>query len=137
MTAEGIRTKLPAIIRKVQAAGRHVVWVSDPVHGNGFQAENGYKTRRFEDIRAELEAFFDVHRACGSHPGGIHLEMTGKDVTECLGGDTDAVTLEGERGLASRYETHCDPRLNARQALELAFCVADKMREANGLQRLD
>jgi 3-deoxy-7-phosphoheptulonate synthase len=79
----------------------------------------------------------DVHRECGSHPGGIHLEMTGKDVTECLGGDTNGVTLEGERGLASKYETHCDPRLNAVQALELAFCVADKMREANGLRRLD
>lgn len=131
MTATGIREKLPAIIKKVQAEGKHVVWVSDPVHGNGFQAENGFKTRKFDDIREELEAFFDVHRECGSHPGGIHLEMTGKDVTECLGGDNNGVTMEGERGLASKYETHCDPRLNAMQSLELAFCVADKMREAN------
>jgi len=137
MTAAGIREKLPAIIKKVQAEGKHVVWCSDPVHGNGFQAENGFKTRKFDDIRDELEAFFDVHRECGSHPGGIHLEMTGKDVTECLGGDTNGVTMEGERGLASKYETHCDPRLNAVQALELAFCVADKMREANGMRRLD
>merc|ERR1711957_440640 len=118
MTAEGIREKLPAIIKAVQAEGKHVVWVSDPVHGNGFQAENGYKTRSFDAIRDELVAFFDVHRECGSHPGGIHLEMTGKDVTECLGGDTNGVTMEGERGL------------NAMQSLELAFCVAEKMREA-------
>jgi len=137
MTPTGIREKLPPIIKKVQAEGKHVVWVSDPVHGNGFQAENGYKTRKFDDIRDELEAFFDVHRECGSHPGGIHLEMTGKDVTECLGGDNNGVTLDGERGLATRYETHCDPRLNAVQSLELAFCVAEKMREANGLPALD
>lgn len=129
MTAEGIRTKLPAIIKAVQKADKSVVWVSDPVHGNGFQAENGYKTRSFDDIRDELIAFFDVHRECGSHPGGIHLEMTGKDVTECLGGDTNGVTMEGERGLAIKYETHCDPRLNAVQSLELAFCVAEKLRE--------
>jgi len=129
MTAEGIRTKLPAIIKAVQAEDRNVVWVSDPVHGNGFQAENGYKTRSFDAIREEIIAFFDVHRECGSHPGGIHLEMTGKDVTECLGGDTNAVTMDGERGLGTKYETHCDPRLNAMQSLELAFCVAEKMRE--------
>jgi len=137
MTAKGIREKLPAVIKAVQDAGKHVVWVSDPVHGNGFQAENGYKTRSFDDIREELEAFFDVHREMGSHPGGIHLEMTGKDVTECVGGDNNAVTMEGERGLATKYETHCDPRLNAMQSLELAFCVADKMREAQGLGDLD
>ena len=137
MTAKGIREKLPAVIKAVQAAGKHVVWVSDPVHGNGFQAENGFKTRSFDAIRDELEAFFDVHRECGSHPGGIHLEMTGKDVTECLGGDNDGVTMEGDRGLASAYETHCDPRLNAMQSLELAFCVAEKMREAQGLPALD
>jgi len=130
MTASGIREKLPAIIKAVQAAEKHVVWVSDPVHGNGFQAENGFKTRSFDAIRDELVAFFDVHRECGSHPGGIHLEMTGKDVTECLGGDTNGVTMDGERGLATKYQTHCDPRLNAMQSLELAFCVAEKMREA-------
>ncbi len=130
MTASGIRKSLPAIIEAVQAAGKHVVWVCDPVHGNGFQAENGFKTRSFDAIRDEVVAFFDVHRECGSHPGGIHLEMTGKDVTECLGGDTNGVTMDGDRGLASKYETHCDPRLNAMQSLELAFCVAEKMREA-------
>jgi len=129
MTAKGIREKLPAVIKAVQAKGLHVVWCSDPVHGNGFKAENGYKTRSFDAIRDELEAFFDVHKECGSHPGGIHLEMTGKDVTECLGGDHDPVTLEG---MDRKYETHCDPRLNAMQSLELAFCVAEKMREAEG-----
>lgn len=134
MTAKGIREKLPAIIKAVQKADKNVVWVSDPVHGNGFQAENGYKTRDFNAIRDEVVAFFDVHRECGSHPGGIHLEMTGKDVTECLGGDTNAVELEGERGLASKYETHCDPRLNAMQSLELAFCVAEKMKEARDFE---
>jgi len=136
MTAQGIRDKLPAIIKAVQAEGKHVVWCSDPVHGNGFQAENGFKTRSFDAIRDELEAFFDVHKECGSHPGGIHLEMTGKDVTECLGGDNNGVEMEGERGLATKYETHCDPRLNAVQSLELAFCVAEKMREVSGLPPL-
>lgn len=137
MTAAGIRKSLPAVIKAVQKAGKHVVWVSDPVHGNGFQAENGFKTRSFDAIRDELVAFFDVHRECGSHPGGIHLEMTGKDVTECLGGDNNGVTMEGERGLATKYQTHCDPRLNAVQSLELAFCVAEKMREAQGYPSLD
>lgn len=135
MTADGIRAKLPAIIKAVQREGRHVVWCSDPVHGNGFKAENGFKTRSFFAIRDELEAFFDVHAECGSHPGGMHLEMTGKHVTECLGGDTNCVTMEGENGLGSKYETHCDPRLNAIQALELAFAVADKMSEANGSKK--
>lgn len=134
MSAEGIRQKLPAMIRAVQERGLHVVWCSDPVHGNGFKAENGYKTRSFDAIRDELEAFFDVHRECGSHPGGVHLEMTGKDVTECLGGDNNAVTMES---MSDKYETHCDPRLNAMQSLELAFCVADKMREAQGYEPLE
>jgi 3-deoxy-7-phosphoheptulonate synthase len=132
MTSDGIREKLPAIIKAVQDAGKHVVWVSDPVHGNGFMSENGFKTRSFDAIRDELEAFFDVHRQMGTHPGGIHLEMTGKDVTECLGGDNQSVTMDGERGLATRYETHCDPRLNAMQSLELAFFVAEKLREIQG-----
>lgn len=137
MTAEGIRAKLPAIIKAVQDSGKHALWVCDPVHGNGFQAENGFKTRSFDAIREEVEAFFDVHREMGSHPGGIHLEMTGKDVTECLGGDNKSVTMDGDRGLATKYETHCDPRLNAMQSLELAFCVAEKMRENQGFPSLD
>jgi len=132
MTAKGIRESLPAILKAVKKSGKHAVWVSDPVHGNGFVSENGFKTRSFDAIRDELEAFFDVCRECDTHPGGIHLEMTGKAVTECVGGDNNGVTLEGENGLGSRYETHCDPRLNAMQSLELAFCVAEKMREASG-----
>jgi len=137
MTAKGIREKLPAIIKMVQDKGRHVVWVSDPVHGNGYKAENGFKTRSFDAIREELDAFFDVHKQMGSHAGGIHLEMTGKDVTEVVGGDNDAVTMDGDHGLASRYETHCDPRLNSIQSLELAFSVAEKMRERDDLPGLD
>mmetsp|Transcript_34509 Transcript_34509/g.38148 ORF Transcript_34509/g.38148 Transcript_34509/m.38148 type:complete len:490 (+) Transcript_34509:114-1583(+) len=137
MTAKGIREKLPAILKAVKDSGKHAIWVSDPVHGNGFTSENGFKTRSFDDIRDELEAFFDVHREMGTHPGGIHLEMTGKDVTECIGGDFNGVTLEGERGLGTKYETHCDPRLNAIQSLELAFCVAEKMREIQGYPDLE
>lgn len=137
MTAEGIRESLPPILKAVKESGKHALWVCDPVHGNGFQAENGFKTRSFDAIRDEIEAFFDVHREMGTHPGGIHLEMTGKDVTECLGGDNNEVTMDGERGLATKYETHCDPRLNAMQSLELAFCVAEKMREAQGFSELD
>ena len=103
------------------------------MHGNGYTSENGFKTRDFDAIRAELEAFFDVHMECGSHPGGVHLEMTGKDVTECIGGDTNSVELEGARGLGAKYETHCDPRLNSIQSLELAFSVAERLSERNGL----
>ena len=114
-----------------------MVWVSNPVHRNGYKAENGYKTRSFDAIREELDAFFDVHKQMGSHAGGIHLEMTGKDVTEVVGGDNDAVTMDGDHGLASRYETHCDPRLNSIQSLELAFLVAEKMRERDDLPGLD
>jgi len=137
MTAEGIRKSLPPMLKAVKDSGKHALWVCDPVHGNGFQAENGFKTRSFDAIRDELEAFFDVHREMGTHPGGIHLEMTGKDVTECLGGDNNEVTMDGERGLGTKYETHCDPRLNAMQSLELAFCVAEKMREVQGFPDLD
>ena len=133
MGAEKLRTHLPPIIRAVQASGKHALWVSDPVHGNGYTSENGFKTRDFDAIRAELEAFFDVHMECGSHPGGVHLEMTGKDVTECIGGDTNSVELEGARGLGAKYETHCDPRLNSIQSLELAFSVAERLSERNGL----
>jgi len=137
MTAKGIRESLPAILQAVNKAGLHAVWCSDPVHGNGFVSENGFKTRSFDAIRDELEAFFDVCRENDTHPGGIHLEMTGKAVTECVGGDNNEVTLEGENGLGSRYETHCDPRLNAMQSLEMAFCVAEKMREGQGHTDLD
>jgi 3-deoxy-7-phosphoheptulonate synthase len=117
---------LPKLIGAVQKAGRSVVWSCDPMHGNTITAGNtGYKTRPFERIMAETEAFFDVHRAEGTHAGGIHVEMTGQNVTECTGG-AFAIT---DQDLSDRYHTHCDPRLNADQALELAFLVADRLKQ--------
>ena len=115
---------LPKLIRAVQKSGRTVVWSCDPMHGNTISAANNYKTRPFERILKEVEVFFDVHRAEGTHAGGIHVEMTGQNVTECTGGAT-AIT---ETELSDRYHTHCDPRLNADQALELAFLVAERMK---------
>ena len=128
MGAKNLYEKYPAIVRAVTAAGHKVVWQSDPMHGNTFKASSGYKTRAVDKIRDELVAFFDVHAAEGTHAGGIHLEMTGKDVTECVGG------MQGisDEDLAQRYHTHCDPRLNASQSLELAFLVSDKMRQHSG-----
>ena len=98
----------------------------DPMHGNTVKAANGYKTREFDKIMSEVRSFFEIHRAEGTYPGGVHLEMTGQDVTECTGG---ALKLS-ERDLANRYETQCDPRLNADQALELAFLISDLLRKA-------
>ncbi|KAL4426492.1 hypothetical protein ABPG77_008350 [Micractinium sp. CCAP 211/92] len=124
MGAVKLREKLPALIEAVQQAGQVVAWVCDPMHGNTEEV-NGYKTRRYDNIRAEVEAFFDVHDEVGSVPGGIHLEMTGDNVTECIGGGA----CVGEVDLSSRYHTHCDPRLNAEQALEMAFYVASRLRQ--------
>ncbi len=124
MGADGIRDGLPPLIRAVQREGRAVVWVSDPMHGNTIKSPSGYKTRPFDRILEEVRGFFAVHQAEGSHPGGVHVEMTGKDVTECTGG-AQAIT---EDHLSARYHTHCDPRLNANQALELAFLIADHLR---------
>jgi 3-deoxy-7-phosphoheptulonate synthase len=124
--------QLPKLIRAVKKAGKCVVWSCDPMHGNTISAANGYKTRPFDRILKEVEVFFDVHRAEGSHAGGIHVEMTGQNVTECTGGAM-AIT---ETDLSDRYHTHCDPRLNADQSLELAFLVAERMkaeREARGI----
>jgi 3-deoxy-7-phosphoheptulonate synthase len=115
---------LPKLIRAVKKAGRTVVWSCDPMHGNTISAANGYKTRPFERILKEVEAFFDVHRAEGSHAGGIHVEMTGQNVTECTGG----AAAIAETDLMDRYHTLCDPRLNADQSLELAFLVAERMK---------
>lgn len=114
---------LPRLIRAVEREGKKVVWSCDPMHGNTITLNN-YKTRPFERILSEVESFFQIHRAEGSHPGGIHIEMTGNDVTECTGG---ARALSGD-DLADRYHTHCDPRLNADQALELAFLLAERMK---------
>jgi len=133
MGAEKVRKNLPGLIRAVQREGKSVLWISDPVHGNTYKSGTGYKTRAFDNIRDELIAFFDVHDEMGSHPGGVHLEMTGEDVTECVGGISEVT----EETLKDRYHTYCDPRLNGAQALELAFLIAERMRERTGLPELD
>ncbi len=114
---------LPALVRKIKSEGRAVVWSCDPMHGNTRTSSTGYKTREFENILTEVRAFFNVHHAEGTHAGGIHLELTGQNVTECTGGGHKIT----EEDLAERYHTHCDPRLNASQALELAFLMADEL----------
>lgn len=124
MGADKIAASLPPLLRKVKAAGRHVVWCSDPMHGNTRTSSIGYKTRRFDDILSEVKDFFAICAAESVYAGGIHLEMTGQDVTECTGGGQKII----EDDLSSRYHTHCDPRLNANQALELAFLVADALK---------
>jgi len=124
MGAENIAAKLPPLIRAVKKAGRTVVWSCDPMHGNTVTAANGRKTRHFDAILREVTEFFAVHRAEGTHPGGVHFEMTGQEVTECIGGATE-ITVEN---LNERYETQCDPRLNASQALELAFLLAAQLK---------
>jgi 3-deoxy-7-phosphoheptulonate synthase len=116
--------RLPALMKAVKDSGHKVIWSIDPMHGNTLKADNGYKTRPFDRIMTEVRTFIDVAEAEGVHPGGVHLEMTGQNVTECIGGAT-AVT---EDDLSSRYHTHCDPRLNADQALELAFLVAERLK---------
>lgn len=125
MGADKIGDRLPLLIRAVEKESRKVVWSCDPMHANTVKADNGYKTRRFDDILGEVRAFFAVHKAEGSHAGGVHFEMTGQDVTECVGG-ASAVT---EANLQDRYHTHCDPRLNASQALELAFLMAEALKD--------
>ncbi len=119
-----VRDHLPRLIETVKAAGRTVVWCSDPMHGNTVKASTGYKTRPFDRIMSEVKAFFDVHREMGTYAGGVHIEMTGDDVTECVGG----ISAVSEANLKDRYHTYCDPRLNASQALELAFLVAEEVR---------
>lgn len=124
MGADNLRQKFPALIEAVEQAGQVVTWVCDPMHGNT-ESCNGFKTRRYENVRAEVEAFFDVHDQMGSVPGGVHLEMTGDNVTECVGGGSQV----SEEDLNTRYHTHCDPRLNAEQSLEMAFYVASRLRQ--------
>ncbi len=126
MGAGNVLDKLTPLVRAVQKEGRNVVWICDPMHGNTEKSSTGYKTRKFENILSEVRDFFAVHRAEGTHPGGVHFEMTGQNVTECTGG-ADKITAED---LSSRYHTACDPRLNANQALELAFLVADELKAA-------
>jgi 3-deoxy-7-phosphoheptulonate synthase len=126
MGAGRIRDVLPELVEKVTAAGIQVAWITDPMHGNTFEASSGYKTRRFEDVLDEVQGFFDVHRALGTWPGGLHVELTGDNVTECVGGGESLL----EADLAGRYESVCDPRLNRVQSLELAFLVAEMLSEA-------
>ncbi|MGI8524139.1 MAG: class II 3-deoxy-7-phosphoheptulonate synthase [Nocardioides sp.] len=121
-----IRDALPTLVEKVSAAGVEVAWVCDPMHGNTFEASSGHKTRRFDDVIEEVQGFFDVHRSLGTWPGGIHVELTGGDVTECIGGGEELL----ETNLGERYESVCDPRLNRVQSLELSFLVAEMLRQA-------
>mgnify|MGYP000247276804 FL=1 len=125
MGAGKIREALPALVDGVTKSGAQVLWVCDPMHGNTFEAATGYKTRRFDDVMDEVKGFFEVHKSLGTHPGGVHIELTGDDVTECVGGGEEI----SHEDLASRYETACDPRLNHAQSLELAFLVAEMLRD--------
>ena len=125
MGAGIIEDKLPAVIKRIEEEGRKVVWSSDPMHGNTISASNGFKTRPFDDVLSEIRRFFRIHRSMGTYAGGVHFEMTGQNVTECTGG-AEAITDEK---LADRYRTHCDPRLNASQSLELAFLIAEGLKE--------
>jgi 3-deoxy-7-phosphoheptulonate synthase len=122
--ASRVRDELPELVRAVTDSGSPVAWICDPMHGNTFEAPSGHKTRRFDDVLDELQGFFEVHRALGTHPGGIHIEFTGDDVTECVGGSYGIMADD----LPQRYETACDPRLNRSQALDLAFMVAESYR---------
>ena len=125
MGAGKIREALPNIVEKVTASGAQVLWVCDPMHGNTYEAPSGYKTRKFDDVMDEISGFFEVHKALGTHPGGIHVELTGDDVTECVGGGEHI----SHDDLATRYESACDPRLNHTQSLEVSFLVAEMLRD--------
>jgi 3-deoxy-7-phosphoheptulonate synthase len=125
MGAGQIGEKLPPLLKAVKDSGAKVLWVCDPMHGNTFETSTGYKTRRFDDVMDEVRGFFEAHKAIGTHPGGVHIELTGDDVTECLGGGEQI----SEADLADRYESACDPRLNHTQSLELAFLVAEMLRD--------
>lgn len=126
MGANKVEDHLPKLLQAVEREGKKVLWSCDPMHGNTIKAGNGYKTRPVDDILSEVKRFFSVHKAEGTYAGGVHFEMTGKNVTECLGGAHQV----SEEDLSSRYHTHCDPRLNADQALELAFLIADSLKDA-------
>ena len=126
MGAEIVSEKLPSILEAVNEAGHPVVWVCDPMHGNTFSTENGHKTRHFDDVLKEVTGFFDAHEKVGTYPGGVHLELTGDDVTECLGGGAQ---LDAE-DLSKRYETMCDPRLNGSQSIDIAFRIAELLQNS-------
>jgi 3-deoxy-7-phosphoheptulonate synthase len=124
MGVDNVRPALRPLVEGVSRAGHPVTWVCDPMHGNTFASESGRKTRHFDDVLGEIHGFFEVHRSLGTWPGGVHVELTGDDVTECLGGIGDIL----EEQLPLRYTTTCDPRLNARQSIDLAFRVAELLR---------
>lgn len=125
MGADNIAEHFPRLLKRVKDEGRNVVWSSDPMHGNTIKTNNGFKTRSVDSVLSEVKSFFNIHNAEGTYAGGVHFEMTGRNVTECIGGAFQIT----ETDLADRYHTHCDPRLNADQALELAFLIADHLRE--------
>jgi 3-deoxy-7-phosphoheptulonate synthase len=125
MGAANVRSRLPTLVQTTKEAGANVLWICDPMHGNTFESASGYKTRRFDDVMDEVRGFFEVHAALGTVPGGLHVELTGDDVTECLGGSEQI----DDADLATRYETLCDPRLNHQQSLELSFLVAEMLGE--------
>jgi 3-deoxy-7-phosphoheptulonate synthase len=127
MGADKIADHFPKLLKKVESEGKKIVWSCDPMHGNIEKTDNGYKTRDFDNILSEVKQFFQIHKAQGSVAGGIHLEMTGQDVTECTGSQSSHITA---KDLTSRYHTQCDPRLNADQSLELAYMIAETMKEA-------
>jgi 3-deoxy-7-phosphoheptulonate synthase len=127
MGADKVKDKFPKLLRAIKKEGKEILWSCDPMHGNTFKTANDYKTREFDNIVKEIKNFFDIHKAEGTMAGGIHLEMTGKEVTECVGGGENIL----EEDLSSRYHTHCDPRLNASQALEVAFLIAENLKEVN------
>jgi 3-deoxy-7-phosphoheptulonate synthase len=124
MGADKVSKLLPPLLKAVKQSGAAVLWSCDAVHGNTVTSESGFKTRRFDDVLGEIAGFFDACRTEGVHPGGIHIELTGQQVTECTGGQLNLTDAD----LATCYQTHCDPRLNANQALELAFLVAEKLK---------
>jgi 3-deoxy-7-phosphoheptulonate synthase len=126
MGAGKIRDALPPLLEAVKASDANPLWITDPMHGNGITTPNGYKSRRFDDVVDEVKGFFEAHRAVGTFPGGVHVELTGDDVTECLGGSEQI----DENDLATRYESLCDPRLNHMQSLELSFLIAEELKKA-------
>lgn len=126
MGADKVEDGMPKLIQAIQKEGKNVVWSSDPMHGNTVKASTGYKTRRVDDVLKEVQQFFQVHNAEGTYAGGVHFEMTGQNVTECVGGSFEVT----EADLADRYHTHCDPRLNADQSLELAFMISETLKKA-------
>ena len=125
MGAKTVRDALPSLVDKITGSGAQVTWICDPMHGNTFESASGYKTRDFDDVVEEVRGFFEVHQGLGTVPGGIHVELTGNDVTECIGGAEKILDAD----LNKRYESVCDPRLNHQQSLELAFLVAEMLNE--------